>query len=118
MISSAPANGFPENIVIQPVVVPELEFRHIRREIFAAGFVIAAHHTALYQAPEAFDRVRVQRTNLIPIATMDNRAVVVFALQISVASVKSGIIAVTKIVLALFFAPGEGARHFFETGRS
>lgn len=32
----AAANSLPENILIQPVVVPELELRHIERHVLAA----------------------------------------------------------------------------------
>jgi hypothetical protein len=55
-------NSFTENVGIQAIVIPELELSHIEREVFAADFMVAAHHAALNQVPKALNRVRVDRT--------------------------------------------------------
>ena len=49
------------NVVILPVVIPELEFRDIKGEIFAADLVVGADDAALKSAPKAFNRVGVDR---------------------------------------------------------
>ena len=72
---SAATDRFPENICVAPVVVPELE-------LFAADFVIAAHDPALNQKPEAFNRVRVDRTHTVMAGLMLNRMVPIFRRQV------------------------------------
>ena len=52
---SAPRYGGAENVKIVPIVVPELEFRDVQRQIFAADLVERAHDTALQQRPKAVD---------------------------------------------------------------
>lgn len=48
-----------ENVGIGAVIVPELKFRDVERQILAADLVIAAHDTALNQRPKTFDCVGV-----------------------------------------------------------
>jgi hypothetical protein len=43
---SAPRYSVAENVGVIPVVVPEFEFRDIKRQIFAADLVISAHDAA------------------------------------------------------------------------
>lgn len=50
----------PENVRVVPVVVPELRFRDVQRQVLGRDLVIAADDAALEQRPEAFNRVRVQ----------------------------------------------------------
>src|ERR1019366_6270220 len=56
---STALNRFPENVQVAAVVVAQLEFREIEREIFPAHLVHGADHTALHRRPEALDGVRV-----------------------------------------------------------
>ena len=51
----ASLNRCSENIFIKPIIIAELKFRDVQREIFLADFVERADHTALNQRPEAFD---------------------------------------------------------------
>jgi hypothetical protein len=60
----------PEYVGVSPIVVAELEFRDIEREIFLAHLVECPDHTALNQRPKAFDGVRVNRADNIPAASM------------------------------------------------
>lgn len=83
-IPSTPSDGLRENIRVQTVVIAELEFRDVQREIFAAHFVIAAHHAALNQRPETLNRVRVQRADNVLLSTMVNRSVLIFFAQVSI----------------------------------
>lgn len=48
-----------ENVVIAPVVIPELKFRDVQRQILAADLVEAAHDAALQQRPEAINALGV-----------------------------------------------------------
>ena len=57
-----------KNIFVLAIVVPELEFGHVQRQILGADFVICAHNAALNQRPESFDGLRVDRAAHILIA--------------------------------------------------
>ena len=48
-----------EHVGILPIVVAERKFRQIQRQIRFADFVIAAHNSAPQQAPERFNRLRM-----------------------------------------------------------
>ena len=52
-----------ENIFVVAVVVDEGSFGNIERQIFAADVVIRADNRTLQCAPEAFNRVRMDRTD-------------------------------------------------------
>lgn len=55
------ANCRAENVVVLPVVVSEVEFCDVERQIFRTDLVIGADHAALQQRPEAFDGVGVAK---------------------------------------------------------
>ena len=57
--ASAPRYRSFENIVVPAVVVPELKFRDVQRQILAADLVEAAHDAALQERPKAIDGLRV-----------------------------------------------------------
>ena len=52
-------NRRSENIVVDAIVIFELTFRDVEREIFAADLVIAANDAALELRPETLNRIRV-----------------------------------------------------------
>ena len=55
------------------VIIAELKFRDVQRQIFAADLVIAADDAALNDRPEAFNRVGVDRADdVLPDAVIDN----------------------------------------------
>ena len=73
--SSASLNRRSENVVVEAVVISELKFRDVQRQIFGADLVIAADDAALEDRPEAFNRVGVDRAdNVLPRAVIDGRA--------------------------------------------
>jgi hypothetical protein len=51
--ASAPRYGGSEDVGIIPIVVSELEFRDVQRQIFPADLVERAHDAALQERPEA-----------------------------------------------------------------
>jgi hypothetical protein len=55
----APLNRCFENLRIVAVVISELKFRDVQRQIFGADFVKAANDTAFEDAPEALNRIGV-----------------------------------------------------------
>lgn len=69
----APLNRRSENIVIEAVVIAELEFGNVERQIFAADFVEATDNAALEDAPKAFNRVRVDRADNVTLATANDK---------------------------------------------
>jgi hypothetical protein len=69
--ASASCYGGPENIRIVTVVLPELKFIQVEREIFLADIVIRPDDSALEQSPEAFDIVGVNFTaNVLALAVV------------------------------------------------
>lgn len=60
---SASPDRFPENVLVFPVVIPELELSNIERKVFAAHLVVGADDTPLQDRPEALNRIRVDRTD-------------------------------------------------------
>ena len=55
-VSAACYRG-PRNIDVLPIVIAELKFRDVQRQILAAYFVEAAHDAALQERPETIDRL-------------------------------------------------------------
>ena len=54
-------NRRSKNIAVEAIVISELKLRDVQRQIFAADLVITAHDAALEDAPEAFNRIGVDR---------------------------------------------------------
>jgi hypothetical protein len=52
-----------ENVDVLAVVVAELKFRDVQRQILLADLVIGTDNAALEDAPEALNRVRVNRAD-------------------------------------------------------
>jgi hypothetical protein len=69
----APFDSLSENVGVQPIVVPELEFGNVQRQIFVADLVEAAHNAALNERPEALDCVRMNRADDMLTLGMVNR---------------------------------------------
>src|SRR4051794_14999626 len=59
--ASADCYRLPEDIGVVPVVVAELKFRDVQRQILGADLVERADDPALNQRPEAFNRLGVDR---------------------------------------------------------
>lgn len=60
-------------VLVQAVVVPELEFRDVERQIFLADFVEASHDATLDERPEAFDGLLMDRADNVLTARMVNK---------------------------------------------
>ena len=58
-----PADCLPENIRVLAVVVAELKLRDVQRKVLVADLVESADNTALKDAPETFNRIRVHRAD-------------------------------------------------------
>ena len=54
-----------KHIGIVAVVVSELKFRDVQRQIFGAHLVVRPDHAALEDAPKAFNRVGVNSANYV-----------------------------------------------------
>ena len=89
--ASASCYGAPENIWILAVVVAELEFRKVERQVFLAHMMVSSDHTALEQAPKVIDVRRVDFAAYVFASRMVYRVVLVTAgAQISVAGMLVG----------------------------
>jgi hypothetical protein len=62
----------PENIGVVAVVISELKFSDVQRQIFCTYLVIAADNAALEDRPEALNRVRVDRADNVLLCLMLN----------------------------------------------
>jgi hypothetical protein len=76
--SSASADRSSEDVGIAAIVVSELKFRDIQRQVFCADFVEAADHAALEDRPEDFNCVRADRANNILLAAVIDGLMIVF----------------------------------------
>jgi hypothetical protein len=74
-----------EDIRVFAVIIPELEFGDIEREIFFADFVKCADHAALDERPEAFNRLSVNDASDVLANAMINAAERIFVGQFAVA---------------------------------
>jgi len=69
---SAPINDRAEDIRIHPIVVSELKFGDVQRQIFVAHLVECSDHAAFENRPKALNRVRVHRAdNILPKVVLD-----------------------------------------------
>lgn len=74
-----------ENVCIIAIVIPELKFRDVKRQIFLADFVIAANDAALEDRPEALNRLSVNRADDILPACMVYSGVRIFFIEMLIA---------------------------------
>ena len=78
MITSASAIAAPKMSAFIAVIVAELELRDVQRQVFRADFVERAHDAALEDAPEAFNRIGVDRADdVLPRVVIDRLVIVV-----------------------------------------
>ncbi len=52
------------------MIVSERKFVQVQRQIILAHLVVTAHNSALEQAPEAFNRVRMRRADNVLMLTV------------------------------------------------
>src|SRR6266542_2092805 len=82
---SASADRLAEDVGVVPVVVAELELGNIERQIFGTHLVESADNAALEDRPEAFDRLRMDRTDDVLARRVVDDAVRVLGIKPSVA---------------------------------
>jgi hypothetical protein len=70
---SCSSDSCSENIVVEPIIVPELELRNVKMQVLFADVVEGADDAALNDAPKALDRVRVNRAdNVLPLRVVNS----------------------------------------------
>jgi hypothetical protein len=79
------ADSRSEDIFITSIVVPELEFGNIERQIFPTHFVECADHATLKNRPKAFDGLSMNSADDILTSGVINDPVRVFAVKALVA---------------------------------
>lgn len=82
---SASSDRFSENVGIIPIIVPELELSNIERQVFLADLVVGADNATLEDAPKAFNRIGVDRTDDIVAFLVADRTVLVVSLKAAIA---------------------------------
>jgi len=80
-----------ENIYVFAVVVAELKFRDVQRQILAADLVIVANDAALDERPKALNRVRVNRAHNVIFRALANDLMRKGAAQETIAAMLIGI---------------------------
>jgi hypothetical protein len=83
-------NSRSEDIGIIAVIVAELKFRDIQRQILAAYLVITAHDAALNQRPKALNRIGMNCANDVLTSLMVHSAMRIFAAKMVVDLVSVG----------------------------
>jgi len=74
---SAPCYSRPEDVRILAIVIPELKFGNVQWQVFGGNLVVGAHDAAFDEAPEAFNRIRMDGAdNVFAPTVADNRVVV------------------------------------------
>jgi hypothetical protein len=74
--ASAACYRASKHIGVVPVVIAELKFRDVQRQIFGAHFVERADHAALEDRPEALNRVGVNCTDhILALAVINGRMI-------------------------------------------
>jgi len=65
----------PENVIVEPIIVPELELRNVEMQVFLADVVESSDDPALDDAPEALNRVGVHCANHVLMPSVVNGGV-------------------------------------------
>lgn len=74
LFSSTSLNRRSENILVEPIVIPELELRNVEWHVFAAYLVERTDDAALEDAPKAFNRLRMNSTdNVLSLGMVNSR---------------------------------------------
>lgn len=81
---SASCYGRPENIVVFPVVIGELELGNVERKVFGTDLMIGAHDASLDEAPEPFNSLCVNGTHNVLAEGMIHRPVREFLLNATI----------------------------------
>lgn len=79
-----------EDIDVLAVVVPELKFSDVQRQIFTADLVIGTDHAALEDAPKAFNRVRMHGADNVVAAALADDPMRIGAIEEAIAGMFVG----------------------------
>jgi hypothetical protein len=82
-ISCAP-DSRSENVIVKAIIIPELELCNVKWHVFAADLVERADDAAFEDAPEALNRLSVNRADDVLMLGMVNGAVVEFIAKVPV----------------------------------
>jgi hypothetical protein len=82
----ASLNRRSENVIVTPIIVPELELRNVKWQVFPAYLVERADDATLEDAPEALNRLGVNGTNNVLMFGVVNGAVHEFCAEVLVAN--------------------------------
>src|SRR5438105_2495160 len=82
---SASPDRLTEDVLILPVVVPELKFGDVERQILGADLVEGADNAAFENRPEALDRVGVDRADNVLVRRVPDHGMRVFLVQPAIA---------------------------------
>lgn len=66
-----------KNIGVVAVVVPELKFSDVQRQVFGAYLVIGADNTTLQDRPEALNRIRVDRPDNVLLRSVADHGMII-----------------------------------------
>ncbi len=80
----APRDSLSENIRVLSVIVSELKFRDVERQIFLADFVESSDDTALKDRPEAFNRLGMNCADDVLPARMVDSGMRIFFVEVLV----------------------------------
>src|SRR5438445_13639056 len=81
----ASLNRRAENVVVEAVIVAELELRDIQVKVLFADVVEGANNPALEDAPEAFNRIRMDCTDNVLVLGVVNGLVGESLFEVAVA---------------------------------
>src|SRR5260370_18676253 len=85
MSHSTSLNRYSENIIIHPVIISELKFSDVQRQVFGAAFGERADDTAFEDAQEAFNRLSMYRADDVLMLGVVNGAVIEFLAKVIIA---------------------------------
>jgi hypothetical protein len=74
-MNSASLNRRSENVIVEAIIVPELELRNVKMQVFLANVVECTDDAALEDAPKAFDGLGMHRADNVLVFGIVNGAV-------------------------------------------
>jgi hypothetical protein len=81
----ASPNRRSENVIVKAIIVPELELRNVKMQVFLADVVECADEAALYNAPEVLNRVGVNCADNVLVLRVIDGGVRVGLFEIAIA---------------------------------
>lgn len=88
--ASASSYGFPEHVRVLPVVMAELKFRQVERQVLAADIVVGADDSALQERPKRVQILGVDHPGNVLASGVVNGVVRIYSVQALIAYVLIG----------------------------